>query len=202
MGVSKMENKPFYQKIWFFATVAAIAIVAIVMFVILGNTNSKPAETAASDKNASAKSSTAVSAPTRKPSPNAGDNPWTFKNDVFDAGNLTYVLKGSEIVDGPESSKIMIIRMDATNNNSEKEMVPGTVAMVMEAHQNDTSLNFGFPTLTGDLKEEVAAFNQPLASGKTAPVAVAYKLSNEDDVKLIFQDSDFSKLGEKVYPVK
>lgn len=135
---------------------------------------------------------------------------WFFKNDVFYAGMETYKLTKSEIRDGIDGTKVLVIYTDITNN-SKKEQDPSNVYMVVHAKQKtDTSnvdLNVG--VLASDdegnspLQEYEDNLNNSLLPGKTVTGVLEFEIGkdNTNPVTVEFENSDFDKIGTKTYQV-
>ncbi|WP_083487797.1 DUF5067 domain-containing protein [Schleiferilactobacillus perolens] len=137
-------------------------------------------------------------------------NHWTFKNDVFDAGNMTYKLTKSEVRDSiSDGKKNLVIYTDVTNN-SKKEMDPSNIYMVVHATQkNDTSnkdLNPGMNDMDDEgnnaLQEQEDIMNNNLLPGKTAQGVLIFQLENTNPVTLRFMDAKFQTIGTKIYNIK
>ncbi|EJF33753.1 prophage protein [Weissella koreensis KCTC 3621] len=138
----------------------------------------------------------------------ASDDTWTFKNNIFDAGNMTYKITNTEITDGAgdPGTKVLVMYMDVTNN-SDKEMDPSNLYMVMHAYQKtDTSnvnLNPGTVALNDQAESPVQteedAMNNKLLPKKTTQVVAVYQLENTNDIKVEFSNSDFKTIGTKIY---
>lgn len=167
-------------------------------------------DTTSSSENSSKKSENAEKVSTKK-SDDPSDRKWTLKNNVFDAGNMTYKITKSELMDSAaeDGSKTLVLHMDVTNN-AKKNMDPSNVYMVLHAFQkNDTSrveLNPGTVALdengNSPIQSEEDALNNDLLPSKTAQVAVSFDLKNTNDVEVEFSNSDFKVIGTKTYKVQ
>ena len=167
-------------------------------------------DTTSSRENSSKKSEDAEKISTKK-SDDPSDRKWTFKNNIFDAGNMTYKITKSELMDSAaeDGSKTLVLHMDVTNN-AKKNMDPSNVYMVLHAFQkNDTSrvqLNPGTVALdengNSHIQSEEDALNNDLLPSKTAQVAVSFDLKNTNDVEVEFSNSDFKVIGTKTYKVQ
>lgn len=150
---------------------------------------------------------------TDKTSENSKDpakNEWTFKNDVFSAGIMTYKLTKSEVLDSSEDGKkVLVIYADVTNNTDE-EQDPSNIYMVMHAFQKtDTAnkdLTLGMVKLDDNgnspIQQQEDALNDKLLGNKTVPVAMVFTLENDNPVSVKFSNADFKTIGEKEYKVK
>ena len=141
---------------------------------------------------------------------NAENNKWTFKNDVFSAGILTYKLTKSEVRDSSEDGKkVLVIYTDVTNNTN-KEQDPSNIYMVTHAYQKtDTANKQLLPGTVGldenannPLQEYEDALNDKLLPKKTTKAVIVFALENDNPVKVTFENSDFKTLGTKTYDVR
>lgn len=203
------SNKPFYKRIWFWGVVVVVLFVGITAIGMSGGSKDESKSSSTASTSTSKSSSSAEKAENK--TSDVSDKKWTFKNDVFDAGNMTYKITKSEVVDGAgdPGTKVLVMYMDVTNN-SDKEMDPSNVYMVMHAFQNnDTSkvqLNPGMVALddqaNSPVQAEEDAMHNSLLPGKTATVVAVYQLENTNEVKVEFSNSDFQKIGTKTYNVQ
>ena len=143
-------------------------------------------------------------------SKNPAKRKWTFKNDVFSAGIMTYKLTKSEVLDSSEEGKkALVIYADVTNNTDE-EQGPSNIYKVMHAFQKtdtaDKDLTPG--TVKSDdngnnpIQQQVDALNGKLLGKKTVPVAMVFTLENDNPVTVKFSNADSKTIGEKEYNVK
>lgn len=150
---------------------------------------------------------------TDKTSENSKDpakNEWTFKNDVFSAGIMTYKLTKSEVLDSSEDGKkALVIYADVTNNTDE-EQDPSNIYMVMHAFQKTDTANkdlaVGMVKLDDNgnspIQQQEDALHDKLLGKKTVPVAMVFTLENDNPVTVKFSNADFKTIGEKEYNVK
>lgn len=167
-------------------------------------------DTKISSENSSKKSGTAEKVFTNK-SDDPSDRKWTLKGNIFDAGNMTYKITNSELMDSAaeDGSKTLVLHMDVTNN-AKKNMTPSNIYMVLHAFQkNDTSrveLNPGMVALdengNSPIQSELDALNNDLLPSKTAQVAVSFDLQNTNNVEVEFSNYDFKVIGTKTYQVQ
>ena len=135
---------------------------------------------------------------------------WTFKNDVFSAGIMTYKLTKSEVLDSSEDGKkALVIYADVTNNTDE-EQDPSNIYMVMHAFQKTDTANkdlaVGMVKLDDNgnspIQQQEDALHDKLLGKKTVPVAMVFTLENDNPVTVKFSNADFKTIGEKEYNVK
>lgn len=167
----------------------------------IDKTVSSSASSSESDENASSKKTTK----------DASRNKWTYKNDVFSAGILTYKFTKSEVQDAGmgDNSKVLVLFTNITNN-SDKEQTPSNIYAVMHAYQKtDTAnkdLNPGMAPMDDNakvaLQKESDALNDKLLPGKTTKAVIIFTLENTDKVTVTFDNANFNKIGSKVYNVK
>ena len=159
---------------------------------------------------ASSKSSSTETASSVKPSDQASNRTWTYKNNVFDAGIETYRFTKSEVRDSSEDGKKVLVLYCDVTNNSKKEQAPSNVYMVVHAYQKtDTSnvqLDPGMVALdengNNPLKEQDDNLNNQLLPGKTVHAVMVYTLKNNNPVKVTFENPDFNTIGTKTYNLK
>lgn len=167
-------------------------------------------DTTSSSENSSKKSENTEKVSTKK-SDDPSDRKWTFKNNVFDAGNMTYKITKSELMDSAaeDGSKTFVLYTDVTNNSS-KNMDPSNIYMVVHAfQQNDTSrvqLNPGMVALdenaNNPLQTQEDALDNELLPGKTAQAVFMFDLQNTNDVVVEYSNADFKKIGSKTYQIQ
>ncbi|MQS51445.1 DUF5067 domain-containing protein [Companilactobacillus mishanensis] len=169
-----------------------------------GNSDSKSSKSN-DEKTEKAEKSTQV-----KTGADAKNNKWSFKNDVFSAGILTYKLTKSEVRDSSEDGKkVLVIYTDVTNN-SNKEQDPSNIYIVSHAYQKtDTANKQLLPGMVAldenadsPLQKYEDALNDKLLPGKTTQAVMIYSLENDSPVKVSFENSDFKTLGSKTYNVQ
>ncbi|MHC9533181.1 DUF5067 domain-containing protein [Dellaglioa sp. L3N] len=167
------------------------------------------------DKKASSSqssSSKVEKASSRKTNPkDASNDKWSFKNNTFSAGILTYKFTKTEVSDSglDDKSKVIVLHTDITNN-SDKEQDPSNIFMVLHAYQKtDTAnknLNPGSAPYDSEmnvpLQKENDALTDKLLPGKTTKAIIVFTLENTSDVTLKFSNSDFQTIGKKIYSVK
>jgi len=159
-------------------------------------------------KKSSKKEASKEESPTKIPTDDKHE--WFFKDDVFYAGMETFKLTKSEIRDGFDGTKVLVIYTDITNN-SKKEQDPSNIYMVVTAKQKtDTSnvdLNTGIldSDENGDtpLQQYEDNLNNALLPGKTVTGILVFELGkdNTNPVTLEFENSDLDTIGTKVYQV-
>lgn len=139
----------------------------------------------------------------------ASNDNWTFKDDTFAAGILTYKITKTEVRNGFDNTKVLVVYMDITNN-TDKEQEPSNLGMVLEVSQKtDTAkkeLQMGMLESddNGDepLKAEQDAYNDTLLGGKNTHAVALYELVNDNPVTMTFKDSDYKTIGTKTIDVK
>ena len=142
---------------------------------------------------------------TVKPDPNASNRTWTYRNNVFDAGNETYKFTKHKVIK-EDGEKYLILYCDVTNNST-KEMEPDLVTMVMDSNQKTSSTDETLEVATigsnenGLAKREHNLYTKILP-GKSVHACIEYKLVNNSPVTITFEDADNSVLGTKVIKLK
>lgn len=135
---------------------------------------------------------------------------WTYKDDTFKAGILTYKFTKSEVRDSSEGGKKVLVLYADVINNTDEEQDPSNIFMVMHAYQktdtSNKSLNPGMAALDADyndpLQTQEDALNNKLLGKKTVSVVMIYSLENENPVTVKFDNADYNTIGEKQYSVK
>ncbi|MCT4412826.1 DUF5067 domain-containing protein [Leuconostoc pseudomesenteroides] len=135
---------------------------------------------------------------------------WTYKDDTFKAGILTYKFTKSEVRDSSEDGKKALVLYADVTNNTDDEQDPSNIYIVMHAYQkNDTSnksLTPGMVATDADyndpLQEQEDALNNKLLGKKTVSVVMIYTLENDNPVTVKFDNADYKTIGEKQYTVK
>ena len=142
---------------------------------------------------------------TVKPDPNAENRTWTYKNNVFDAGNETYYFTKKKVIK-QDGDKYLILYCDVTNNST-KEMEPHYISMVLNANQKTSSTdealevaNIG--TKQNGLEKREHNLYTKVLPGKSVHACLQYKLVNNSPVTLSFQDPDGNTIGTKVIKIK
>lgn len=142
---------------------------------------------------------------TVKPDPNAENRTWTYKNNVFDAGNETYYFTKTKVIK-ENGDKYLILYCDVTNNST-KEMEPHYISMVLNANQKTSSTDETLETATIGTKENGLAKREhnlytKVLPGKSVHACLQYKLVNNSPVTLSFQDAYGNTIGTKVVKIK
>lgn len=137
---------------------------------------------------------------TVQPDPNASNRVWTYKNNVFDAGNETYIFTKNKVITVGKD-KYLIMYCDITNNST-KKMDPSLVSMVMQAHQSTSSQDKQLDTATigtsnNGLDKLENNLYQKLLPGKSVHAIIQYKLVNNRPVKVTFQDENSNTIGTR-----
>lgn len=144
-----------------------------------------------------------------KPDPNASERKWTYKNNVFDAGNETYKFTGWDVMDSVhEGKKVLVLYCDVTNNSTE-EMDPSNVYLVVDAYQkNETSdvrLNSGTVGCSEDedglLQQYEDALYNKLLPGKTVKTVMMFEFNNTNPVRVEFSNPESKTIGIKNYKI-
>ena len=153
----------------------------------------------------------AVKEPFKQAQANA-KNPWSFKDDIFHAGKMTYKINRTEVIPNlvENGTKTLLIHMDVTNHSKDYSS-PGDIYLNTDAYQNtDTSrvaLDSGMSALDEDgdfvYKDEEEALANELLPGKTAQIVVSYNLKNDNDVELDFLSENIDRVvGKKTIQVQ
>lgn len=186
-----------------------IILSAVVCSVLLAGCGANTSRTKTSSSVSKASTSKVVRSSSVKPDPNASERKWTYKNNVFDAGNETYKFTGWSVMNSVnEGKKVLVLYCDVTNNSTE-EMDPSNVYMVVHAYQkNETSdvcLDGGMVERdeNGDnplQRYEDGLYNK-LLPGKTVKAAILFEFNNDNPVRVEFDNSEFETIGIKNYKV-
>lgn len=161
-------------------------------------------------KDSSSKNNEKTEKVTKAKNKDVSNNKWTYKNDVFDAGNLTYKFTKSEIMDSVTDGKQVLVLYTDVTNNSKKEQDPSNIYMVVHAYQKtDTAnkqLDPGIVALdenaNSPLQTQEDAMNDKLLPKKTTQGVVLFELENTNKVTVKFSNSDFKDIGSKTYSVQ
>lgn len=142
---------------------------------------------------------------TVKPDQNASDRVWTYKNNVFDAGNETYKFTKHKVVK-EDGEKYLILYCDITNNST-KEMEPDLVSLVMHANQKTSSTDEELETATigtkqNGLEKREHNLYTKILPGKSVHACIQYKLVNNSPVTITFQNADSQTIGSKTIKIK
>jgi len=190
-----------------------ISVLSLVFVLITQNYYSKKLDDTFGQNSSSYSEKTKAEKAANKTSENSNDpskNKWTFKNNVFSAGIMTYKLTKSEVLDSAQDGKkVLVIYADVTNN-TEKEQDPSNIYMVMHAFQKTNTANKDLVTgmvkydETGNnpVQQQQDALHDKLLGQKTVTVAMAFTLENDSPVTVKFDDANFKTIGEKQYNVK
>lgn len=185
---------------------SSIALLALTLSACSNSNNS-------SNKNSSISSSKkqqtqSSSSSSVKPDANAKNRPWTYKNNIFDAGIETYKFTGYKVMNSSDNdkTKVLVLFCNVTNN-SNKEQDPSNVYMVVHAYQKTNTSNIKLDAgmqpsdKNGDLlfQERTDNLNNKLLPGKTAKACMFFNLKNNNPVKVTFEDSEFNEIGSKTY---
>lgn len=187
-----------------------ITVLSVLTLAACSGSNENSASESSKSTSVSSEKSKATDASDATSSNDASENEWTFKDDTFSAGILTYKIVKTEIRNSvTEGEKNLVIYTDVTNNSSE-EQDPSNIYMVLHAYQKtDTAnkqLNVGMSELdengNNPLQQYEDALNDKLLPGKTTQAVITFTLENTNPVTLEFSDSNFEKIGEKVINVE
>lgn len=186
-----------------------IILSAAVCSMLLAGCGANTSHTKTSSSVSKVSTSKVVKSSSVKPDPNASKRKWTYKNNVFDAGNETYKFTGWDVMNSTnEGKKVLVLYCDVTNNSTE-EMVPSNAYMVVHAYQkNETSdmrLNPGMVERdeNGDnpLQQYEDAMDNKLLPGKTVKAVMLFEFNNDNPVRVEFDNSEFETIGIKNYKV-
>lgn len=186
-----------------------IILSAVVCSVLLAGcgANTNHAKTSSSVSKVS--TSKVVKSSSVKPDPNASERTWTYKNNVFDAGNETYKFTGWSVMDSlNEGKKVLVLYCDVTNNSTE-EMDPSNAYMVVHAYQkNETSNVQLYPGMVeldengnDPLQQYEDGMNNRLLPGKTVKAVMLFEFNNTNPVRVEFSNPEFETIGFKNYKV-
>lgn len=142
---------------------------------------------------------------TVKPDQNASNRVWTYKNNVFDAGNETYKFTKNKVIK-EDNEKYLILYCDITNNST-KEMEPDLVSLVMHANQKTSSTDEELETATigtkqNGLEKREHNLYTKILPGKSVHACIQYKLVNNSPVTITFQNADSQTIGSKTIKIK
>lgn len=177
----------------------------LIMLSVTGCSNNKSNANSSSKSEIIKKNSNVKKKKAPKPSANAKNRTWTYKNNVFDAGIETYTFTKSEIMDSQTPGKKLLVLYCNVRNNSNKEQDPSNVYMVVHAYQktktSDVKLNPGIAKLDNNGNDPLQKYsdnlNNKLLPGKTVKACLAYDLKNTNPVKITFENSNFETIGTK-----
>lgn len=190
-----------------------ISVLSIVFVLVTQSYYSKQLDDAFSNSSSSHSEKTKAEKATNKTSENSKDpskSEWTFKNDVFSAGIMTYKLTKSEVLDSSEDGKkVLVVYADVTNN-TDQEQDPSNIYMVMHAFQKTDVANKDLVPGTvkydadgnNPIQKQEDALHDKLLGKKTVGVALTFTLENSNPVTIKFDNADYKNIGEKQYNVK
>lgn len=186
-----------------------IILSAAVCSMLLAGCGANTSHTKASSSVSKVSTSKVVKSSSVKPDPNASERTWTYKNNVFDAGNETYKFTGWDVMNSVnEGKKVLVLYCDVTNNSTE-EMDPSNVYMVVHAYQkNETSnvqLDPGMVELdengNNPLQQYEDGMHNRLLPGKTVKAVMLFEFNNDNPVRIEFSNPEFETIGIKNYKV-
>lgn len=187
----------------------SIVLSAAVCSMLLAGCGANTSHTKTNSSVSKVSTSKVVKSSSVKPDPNASERKWTYKNNVFDAGNETYKFTGWSVMNSVhEGKKVLVLYCDITNNST-KEMDPSNAYMVVHAYQkNETSnvqLDLGMVELDENgndpLQQYEDAMNNRLLPGKTVKAVMLFEFNNDNPVRVEFSNSEFETIGIKNYKV-
>lgn len=165
-----------------------------------------------SSKESSKKAANSSSKANTRTIPTTPDEEWFYSADqnVYYAGNETMTFTKSEVRDGYDNSKVLVVYV-TIRNNSKEEMDPSNFMMVITGKQKTDTSNVVLDPGTLDSDENgndplqplEDNFNNSLLPGKTVQAVMLYKLINNNPVQLIMTDSDgIKEIGTREYKVQ
>lgn len=165
-----------------------------------------------SSKESSKKAASSSKKADTKTIPTTPDEDWFYSADqnVYYAGNETMTFTKSEVRDGYDNSKVLVVYV-TIRNNSKEEMDPSNFMMVITGKQKTDTSNVVLDPGTLDSDENgndplqtlEDNFNNSLLPGKTVQAVMLYKLINNNPVQLNMTDSDGVKdIGTREYKVQ
>jgi len=179
---------------------ASLFMVSIVLTAcgIQSNSNSEKATNKATSSNKATKSI-----------PTDANHEWFYRDNVFYAGNETMTLTKSEVRDGFDGTKVLVI-YNTIKNNSDKEQDPSNFYMVLHAKQKNANSNVNLTPgiIESDdngntpLQTESDNLNNSLLPGKTVDTVLIFKLENMNKVTLEFSNADSHVIGTRTYDVQ
>lgn len=141
------------------------------------------------------------------PDPNASEREWTYKDNVFDAGNETYRFTKHKVMK-VEGKNYLILYVDVTNNST-KSLNPSLVTMVLRVTQDTPDQ---VKTLEDDTIATDANGLEPLEDnlydklkpGKAVHACIEYELADtKSPVTINFLDSTTANtIGQKTIQLK
>ena len=187
----------------------SIVLSAAVCSMLLAGCGANTSHTKTSSSVSKVSTSKVVKSSSVKPDPNASERTWTYKNNVFDAGNETYKFTGWSVMNSVnEGKKVLVLYCDVTNNSTE-EMVPSNVYMVVHAYQKNETSNVKLePGMVerdengnNPLQQYEDGMDNKLLPGKTVKGAILFEFNNDNPVRVEFDNSEFETIGVKNYKV-
>ncbi|WP_230913423.1 DUF5067 domain-containing protein [Agrilactobacillus fermenti] len=216
-----LGNKPIFKSAWLWTSVGILALGLIFTGTssdsqtkIRAHVDTSTALSSKETKSSSATQSTS-SKPEKATNKTSGGlahdpNHWTYKDNVFDAGILTYKFTKSEVMDSiSEGEKVLVLYCDITNN-SKKEQDPSNIYMVLSAKQKTDTSNVSLSpgmvntddTGKNPIQTQEDAIHEKLLPGKTIQGAITYDLKNNNPVTIEFENSDSNVIGTKVVNIQ
>lgn len=187
----------------------SIVLSAAVCSMLLAGCGANTSHTKTSSSVSKVSTSKVVKSSSVKPDPNASERKWTYKNNVFDAGNETYKFTGWDVMNSAhEGKKVLVLYCDVTNNSTE-EMDPSNVYLVVDAYQKNEASNMRLSSGMVECDEngnnplqqyEDALYNK-LLPGKTVKAAIWFEFNNDSPVRVEFKNSELETIGIKNYKV-
>lgn len=187
-----------------------VGITTLATLLISGCGNNTKSANSKSNNSKMIKKASSSSRKLPRPSANAKNRPWTYKDNVFDAGIETYTFTNYKIMDSVTKGKKCLVLYCNVRNNSNKEQTPSNIFMVVNAYQknktSDIQLHNGVVKEQDDQNSTLYKYTKNLSNkllpGKTVKAVMVYELENNNPVKLEFQNSNFDTIGTKTYNMK
>ena len=186
-----------------------IILSAAVCSMLLAGCGANTSHTKTSSSVSKVSTSKVVKSSSVKPDPKASERKWTYKNNVFDAGDETYKFTGWDVMNSAnEGKKVLVLYCDVTNNSTE-EMDPSNVYLVVDAYQKNEASNMRLSSGMVECDEngnnplqqyEDALYNK-LLPGKTVKAAIWFEFNNGSPVRVEFKNSELETIGIKNYKV-
>lgn len=186
-----------------------IILSAAVCSMLLAGCGANTSHTKTSSSVSKASTSKVVKSSSVKPDPKASERKWTYKNNVFDAGDETYKFTGWDVMNSAnEGKKVLVLYCDVTNNSTE-EMDPSNIYLVVDAYQKNEASNMRLSSGMVECDEngnnplqqyEDALYNK-LLPGKTVKAAIWFEFNNDSPVRVEFKNSELETIGIKNYKV-
>lgn len=186
-----------------------IVLSAAVCSMLLAGCGANTSHTKTSSSVSKVSTSKVVKSSSVKPDPKASERKWTYKNNVFDAGDETYKFTGWDVMNSAnEGKKVLVLYCDVTNNSTE-EMDPSNIYLVVDAYQKNEASNMRLSSGMVECDEngnnplqqyEDALYNK-LLPGKTVKAAIWLEFNNDSPVRVEFKNSELETIGIKNYKV-